>query len=78
LGVWRAYARHTPKIGNLFNFREILIINKTGQVIDLPRDAYSSFRMAGNKSTSRIERLFVSSIARRSIPIPKPPLGGIP
>ena len=38
----------------------------------------SSFRSAGNNSTSRILRLLVSNMTRRSTPMPKPPLGGMP
>ena len=34
--------------------------------------------MVGNKRTSRIEGASVKSITKRSIPIPKPPVGGIP
>ncbi len=35
-------------------------------------------RMSGKRMTSRIEREFVNSIARRSIPTPSPAVGGIP
>jgi len=38
----------------------------------------SSFRKAGNSNTSRMLCLFVSNITRRSMPMPNPPLGGIP
>lgn len=34
--------------------------------------------IVGNKRTSRMEKLSVSSITSRSIPIPMPPVGGIP
>lgn len=37
-----------------------------------------SWRSVGNRITSRIEVTPASSIARRSIPIPRPPVGGIP
>jgi hypothetical protein len=39
---------------------------------------YFSSRMCGYNSTSRMERWSVIIIVSRSIPIPKPPLGGIP
>ncbi len=39
---------------------------------------YSRSRRCGNKMTSRIFGVSVSSITRRSIPIPNPPFGGIP
>ena len=35
-------------------------------------------RISGNRITSRIDGLFVSSITRRSIPTPSPAAGGIP
>ena len=35
-------------------------------------------RMSGKRMTSRIDREFVKSIARRSIPTPSPAVGGIP
>ena len=35
-------------------------------------------RMSGKRMTSRIDREPVKSIARRSIPIPSPAVGGIP
>ena len=35
-------------------------------------------RMSGKRITSRIEREFVKSIARRSIPTPSPAVGGMP
>ena len=35
-------------------------------------------RSAGNRITSRIASLPVSTIVSRSIPIPQPPVGGIP
>src|SRR5690554_4914012 len=38
----------------------------------------TSGRMAGNSSTSRIEALSVSSITRRSMPMPSPAVGGRP
>lgn len=38
----------------------------------------SRSRRWGNKSTSRIVTLSVNNIARRSTPVPKPPVGGIP
>ena len=34
--------------------------------------------IVGNAMTSRIERLSVMSIASRSMPIPSPPIGGMP
>jgi hypothetical protein len=37
-----------------------------------------SGRSKGNKITSRMERELVSSMVRRSIPIPSPPVGGMP
>ncbi|WP_422917496.1 glutaminase [Salinicola tamaricis] len=37
-----------------------------------------SGRIAGNSSTSRIEGLSVSSITRRSMPMPSPAVGGMP
>lgn len=40
--------------------------------------AFRSGRRCGNRITSRIECLLVSSITRRSIPIPIPAAGGIP
>src|ERR1043165_1571146 len=40
--------------------------------------ANSSLRNAGKSSTSRIECLSSNNIERRSMPIPKPPFGGIP
>src|SRR5207244_13619113 len=39
---------------------------------------HSRFRMSGNRITSRIDRLLVSSITSRSIPTPSPPVGGSP
>src|SRR3989339_1978085 len=40
---------------------------------------YSSFqRKVGNKITSLMDAESVTSIAKRSIPIPRPPVGGIP
>ena len=40
---------------------------------------YSSvFRRCGNRITSRMFGLSVSSMVRRSTPMPKPPLGGMP
>ena len=39
---------------------------------------YSRGRSAGKRITSRIASLPVSTIASRSIPIPQPPVGGIP
>ena len=36
------------------------------------------YRMAGKSTTSRIERRPVSTITSRSIPMPIPPVGGIP
>jgi hypothetical protein len=46
----------------------------------VPRDRGSpaQSRIAGNSTTSRIERTPVSTITSRSIPIPIPPVGGIP
>ncbi|CAM5288114.1 hypothetical protein RLIN73S_01293 [Rhodanobacter lindaniclasticus] len=41
-------------------------------------DAHASGRMYGNSSTSRIEAESVSSITRRSMPMPRPPVGGRP
>ncbi len=38
----------------------------------------ASGRMYGNSSTSRIELLPVSSITKRSMPTPSPPVGGSP
>ena len=38
----------------------------------------ASGRKRGNKITSRIEALFVSSITNRSMPTPSPPAGGMP
>ncbi len=35
-------------------------------------------RMSGKSMTSRIEREFVKSMARRSMPTPSPAVGGIP
>jgi len=37
-----------------------------------------SGRINGNRMTSRMERELVSSIARRSMPMPSPPVGGKP
>ncbi len=39
---------------------------------------YSRGRSAGKRITSRIASLPVSTMASRSIPIPQPPVGGIP
>jgi len=44
----------------------------------LYRPAFHSGRMCGNSKTSRIEAELVSSITRRSIPMPSPAVGGIP
>ena len=38
----------------------------------------ASGRMYGNSSTSRIEERPVSSITRRSMPMPRPPVGAMP
>lgn len=38
----------------------------------------STFLIVGNSKTSRIDCASVNSITIRSIPIPKPPVGGIP
>src|SRR5690606_30873802 len=38
----------------------------------------ASGRIMGKRSTSRIERLFVSSMTSRSTPTPSPPAGGMP
>ena len=35
-------------------------------------------RIVGNKSTSRIDAASVKSMTNRSIPIPRPPVGGMP
>ncbi len=37
-----------------------------------------SGRSSGNKMTSRMDRELVSSMARRSMPMPSPPVGGMP
>ena len=42
------------------------------------QSAGASGRRVGNRITSRIESTPASSIARRSTPIPRPPVGGIP
>ena len=39
---------------------------------------YSLGFMVGKKITSRMEAAFVSSIIKRSMPMPMPPVGGIP
>ena len=42
------------------------------------RAFYSSGRMCGNKSTSRIDGAFANSITTRSTPSPNPAVGGMP
>src|SRR5699024_10295488 len=46
----------------------------------LTRDSQFNYLLfiCGNNNTSLIDVAFVSSITKRSIPIPKPPVGGIP
>lgn len=39
---------------------------------------YYSVRICGNRMTSRIAGESVSSITRRSMPMPQPPVGGMP
>ena len=41
-------------------------------------DALARSRSAGKRITSRIESLPPSTIASRSMPIPRPPVGGMP
>ncbi len=52
------------------------------QTTDMNANAHQARRLmsriAGNSTTSRIERVPVRIITRRSIPIPIPPVGGIP
>ena len=38
----------------------------------------SSGFMVGNRRTSRMEVLLVSSMMKRSMPMPQPPVGGMP
>lgn len=45
---------------------------------DLDQRAVPFGRISGKRMTSRIDREFVKSIARRSIPTPSPAVGGIP
>ena len=42
------------------------------------RGSAQASRIAGNSTTSRIDGRPVSSITRRSMPMPMPPVGGIP
>ena len=39
---------------------------------------YFNGRMVGNNNTSRIEALSVKNMTIRSIPMPRPPVGGMP
>ncbi|VVG70278.1 hypothetical protein PAP18089_01238 [Pandoraea apista] len=57
----------------------ILLCRKArGEATRLARWAQSSRRKCGKSSTSRMFGLSVSSMIRRSMPIPQPPVGGMP
>jgi hypothetical protein len=60
-------------------------LNINYQIINIQRyfalnysSVLSSGLIVGNNKTSRIDSASVNSITRRSIPIPNPPVGGIP
>ena len=50
----------------------------TAEVGAAPQEEDFSGRSRGNKITSRMECEFVRSIVRRSMPMPSPPVGGMP
>ena len=61
----------------------IIVLTAIGQDSAATQTAYDAVRlqasrMAGKRTTSRIELRPVRSIASRSIPMPIPPVGGMP
>ena len=50
----------------------------SSQLLLLPALLASHHFMSGNAMTSRMDAASVSSMTRRSIPIPTPPVGGMP
>src|SRR6185503_6027399 len=65
--------RHTrQRIISLYAFHELSVR------FHVPPSTHSRFRINGNRITSRIDGLLVSSITSRSIPTPSPPVGGRP
>jgi len=67
--ILRLYTRDRPFLG--------AIMNRAGGLNDLYSSDFSG-RSKGNRMTSRMERESVSSMVSRSMPMPSPPVGGMP
>ena len=74
LGFARSFYNHCIPSG-LAQAASRLADQKTSRLVDYSN---SSLRNAGNNNTSRMLCLLISNMARRSTPMPKPPLGGMP
>jgi hypothetical protein len=74
--TWIASGRPHDVISNRYRSWLTLLDGFLVKLSQLP--ACSQPRVAGNGTTSRMDRRSVTSITRRSMPIPIPPAGGRP
>ena len=76
--VTMARARMSPRMRMFFFMRRFKNVKRKTKKFAFYVLFSSSFLKAGNNNTSRMECLLISTMARRSTPMPNPPLGGMP
>ena len=81
--VFNSFSFHLAVSFSLVFFLLVILEGTTGKKRNTQVNTRVSLfmnyqRIVGNNSTSRIDCASVNSMTRRSIPIPKPPVGGMP